>query len=67
MERVLSEKKVEDESLESNILGIVRGYKRGKSDHFAANEKNFMEERKEDKEQQQCILDLSTENNMRFP
>ena len=45
MERVLSEKKVEDESLESNILGIVRGYKRGKSDHFAANEKNFMEER----------------------
>lgn len=67
MERMLSEKKVEDESLESNILGIVRGYKRSKSDHLAAMRRISWKGEQEDKEQQQYILDLSTENNMRFP
>lgn len=67
MERMLSEKKVEDESLESNILRIVRGYKRSKSDHFAAMRRISWKREQEDKEQQQYILDLSTENNMHFP
>lgn len=39
MERVLREKKVEHASSGSNIPGIVRGHKRGKSDHLAMKEK----------------------------